>query len=601
MNNIFFQFLKTLILKSPFKISLSLLLATLVSFTESIGLLILIPLLGLIGLQAQDGMVSKTSEIIANIFTMMHLTPTLAIILFIYISVISIHVVLYYSQTIANQLLVNNIFTCLTNELYTAVINTSWQFMSQKKLSDITYTLTLGISSISRGTYFFLQLLVNLVLACVYILFALQISVKITVLVLFLSVTLLVLLNKKIINLYRSSDEFLREDKKFYMVVIEHLNAIKIIKSYNMQEKGFNAFSLATNVISQNSLHTIKSMTKVKCYFDIGKVIFLAFVLYVSVEILGLHIGSVILLVFVFSRTMPLFSNLQHGFLEITKMLPSFKDFLDLKKECYLNKEAKSDKLEKIKLNNYIQVKNISFTYSKEKPGLFSNLNLTIEASKVTAIVGSSGSGKSTICDMIMGLITPSAGQILVDNIPLNPSNIQSWREQIGYVTQDSFLFHDTIKNNLLWANPNANNEDIQQALKLAACEEFISNTPQGIETIIGDRGILLSGGERQRLTLARALLRKPSLLILDEATSSLDSENEKQIQKSIEALQGQITILVIAHRLSTIRKSDIIYILDKGQIIESGTWEELISKEGGELINMRKAQDVLEVSTVVR
>ena len=594
MNDTFFQYLKTLILKLPYKISLSLLLTTIVSFTESIGLLILIPLLGLIGLQVQGNMGSKTSELISTIFTIIHLKPTLAFILFIYISVISIHALLYYIQTIANQDLVNNFFTSLTNELYTAVVNSNWQFVSQKKLSDISHTLTLSINSVSIGTYYFLQFLVSLTLVCVYILFAIQISAKITLLILFLTAALSVLLNKKVINLYKSSSKFLREDKKFYAVVIEHLNAIKTIKSCNLQKKSFNTFSLATDTISQNSLNTIESMTRVKCYFNLGKVMFLALVLYISIEILGLHTGSVILLVFIFSRAMPLFSNIQHSFLEVVNMLPAFKDFLDLRKECLLNKEVEFTKQEKITLNNCIQIKDISFTYGSEKSKLFSNLNLIIDANKITAIVGSSGSGKSTICDMIMGLITPDAGQILIDNIPLDSSNIHSWREQIGYVTQDAFLFHDTIKNNLLWANPTANDNDIKQALKLAACEEFIFSLPQGIETIVGDRGILLSGGERQRLTLARALLRKPSLLILDEATSSLDSENERQIQKSIEALQGQMTILVIAHRLSTIHKSDIIYVLDKGQIVESGTWQTLTRKESGKFINMHRAQDSL-------
>jgi ATP-binding cassette subfamily C protein len=190
-----------------------------------------------------------------------------------------------------------------------------------------------------------------------------------------------------------------------------------------------------------------------------------------------------------------------------------------------------------------------------------------------------------------MGLIIPDQGHIRVDGIELNSERVKAWRDQIGYVPQDTFLFHDTLRSNLLWAKPDAKEEEIIQALRFAASEEFVSGLPKGMETILGDRGILLSGGERQRLALARALLRKPSLLILDEATSSLDSENEKRIQNAIEKLHGQMTILVISHRLSTIRGVDMIHVIEEGQLVESGTWDELVVKENGRFRNLYQAQ----------
>ena len=206
------------------------------------------------------------------------------------------------------------------------------------------------------------------------------------------------------------------------------------------------------------------------------------------------------------------------------------------------------------------------------------DLNIKIKAGKTTAIVGPSGAGKSTIADMVMGFIKPDSGQILVDKIPVSSENLHSWRDKIGYVAQDTFLFNDTIRNNLLLANPDSTEEEIKEALKLASADEFTFKLPQGIDTVVGDRGVLLSGGEKQRLALARALLRKPSILILDEATSNLDSENEMKILDSIEKLHGNITILIIAHRLSTIQNADIIYLIESGNLVESGTWNELIS-----------------------
>ena len=160
----------------------------------------------------------------------------------------------------------------------------------------------------------------------------------------------------------------------------------------------------------------------------------------------------------------------------------------------------------------------------------------------------------------------------------------------MGYVPQETFLFHDTIRQNLLWVRPGASEADLWHALEMAAADVFVSRLPEGLDTVIGDRGIQLSGGECQRLALARALLTKPSLLILDEATSSLDTENEKQIQAVLEQLKGQLTILVIAHRLSTLRPAERIIILNDGRIVEAGTWDELTGIEDGHLQAMLEA-----------
>jgi ATP-binding cassette subfamily C protein len=187
----------------------------------------------------------------------------------------------------------------------------------------------------------------------------------------------------------------------------------------------------------------------------------------------------------------------------------------------------------------------------------------------------------------------PDRGRVLVDGTPLRAELIRPWRKQIGYVAQDTFLFHDTVRANLLWARPDADDQEIKWALRSAAAEQLVRDLPYGMETVVGDRGVRLSGGERQRLALARALLRRPSLLILDEATSALDSENEKRIQKAIEQLHGRMTILVITHRISTIRDADVIHVLERGRLLETGDWNALISKEDGRFRAMYAAQSV--------
>jgi ATP-binding cassette subfamily C protein len=255
---------------------------------------------------------------------------------------------------------------------------------------------------------------------------------------------------------------------------------------------------------------------------------------------------------------------------------------MNLEEECRKATEPQI-KLENVEFKSEIEFNNVSFHYNTENESFSINeINLKMDAGKTTAIVGLSGAGKSTVCDLVMGLIKPFKGQIFIDKIPLTPDNASSWRNQIGYVAQDTFLFNDTVRNNLLFADEEAEEKDIIESLKLASADEFVLKLDKRLDTLIGDRGVILSGGERQRLALARALLRKPALLILDEATSNLDSKNEKNILDSIENLHGDMSILMIAHRLSSIKNADIIYLMDKGKIIESGSWEELISIKDG-------------------
>ena len=211
----------------------------------------------------------------------------------------------------------------------------------------------------------------------------------------------------------------------------------------------------------------------------------------------------------------------------------------------------------------------------------------------MTALVGRSGGGKSTITDIVLGLQVPESGQVLFDGIDLSKWKQNSIREKVGYVPQDPMLFHASIRDNLLWVNESATEQELWESLELANASEFIRELPQGIETIVGERGMRLSGGQRQRVVLAQALLRKPELMILDEATSSLDSESERLIQQAIEKISKKTTILVIAHRLSTVAKADYLYVLDHGHIAEEGSFSSLVEKEEGMLRSLINAQEL--------
>ncbi len=231
-------------------------------------------------------------------------------------------------------------------------------------------------------------------------------------------------------------------------------------------------------------------------------------------------------------------------------------------------------------IDGRVEFRNVTFGYDKDMPVLH-EVNFAAEPGSVTALVGPSGSGKSTLISLIAQFHLPDSGEILVDGRQVRDYTLRSFREQLGVVFQDNFLFAGTVRDNLLYVRPDATEEELEHAARLSHCMEFIEGFPDGFDTLIGERGVKLSGGQRQRLAIARALLANPRLLILDEATSSLDSESEAAIQEGLATLMEGRTTFVIAHRLSTIRHANQILVLEHGRIVERGTHEELLRAEG--------------------
>ncbi len=249
---------------------------------------------------------------------------------------------------------------------------------------------------------------------------------------------------------------------------------------------------------------------------------------------------------------------------------------VDIKSNINLNTDL--PKINLIKGN--IKFENINFNYqSNEQNKVLKNINILIEGGQMTALVGHSGSGKSTLMSLIPRIYTPKSGKIFIDEQLIDQINLRSLREQISIVDQNTTLFDDTVLNNIKYAKPSATNEEIYQAAELAMCTDFINNLSKKYETLIGENGVKLSGGEKQRLSIARAFLKDSKIILLDEATSSLDSEIEEKIQKAIEKLTTNKTTIVIAHRLSTILNSNQIYVLDNGNIVASGRHDELLNK----------------------
>jgi ATP-binding cassette, subfamily C, bacterial len=563
---------------------------------------LLVPLLQVVGLDLGGGAVGRISGFITSIFDSVGLRPTLISILGLYVLVISARAFAMSWQAVVSSTIGQQFKVHLRQRLYRAIVNTDWLFFSRSRSSDFTHALTTELDRVGRATRILLRLIAEVGVAAVYIVVAVFLSPAVSALACISAAGLMLLLRGKMQATRAGMKEATRATKGLYAASNEQLSGTKTIKSYGAEERNVAIFSRFTERIAQMYIDAARHGAAAQRWLNIGMVLVLSLVVYVSIEILDTSASQLLLLLYLFAMITRLLSRVQAHHHDFAIDSQAFTTVTEVEARCEAAAEPEPARSEGIELREAARLEGVSFAYQDSgEPLVISDLDLTILAGKTTAIVGPSGAGKSTIADLIMGLIQPYEGRVLVDERPLRAEQRRAWRSQIGYVPQDTFLFHDTVRENLLWARPGASDGEIREALRLAAAEDFVSRLPEGMETVLGDRGVRLSGGERQRLALARALLRKPSLLILDEATSNLDSENERRIQSAIEELHGSTTILIITHRLFTTRSADEIYVLEHGRSVESGDIDTLVARKQGRFLELCKAQSIDTVTLVGR
>lgn len=358
----------------------------------------------------------------------------------------------------------------------------------------------------------------------------------------------------------------------------ESLNGIRVIKGFGAEEQELTIFSNGVNEIFQL---VKKSMTAQALMASAGVLMIgLASAGVMGIgSYLGLDNGEFIsytaMIAFMVAPIIQI-GNIGSQFTEAFAGLDRTEEIMSMDPEE--DEDVRTIKLDAIKGD--ISFNNVSFSY-EEGTEVIHNITFQAKKGSMTALVGTSGSGKSTIAGMAASFLNPQSGKITIDGIDLSKVKLSSYRKKLGVVLQDDFLFEGTIKQNILFSNPEASKEELMEAIKSANVHEFTDRFDDGIETLIGERGVKLSGGQRQRITIARAIIANPRILILDEATSNLDNESESLIQESLKKLMSGRTTFVIAHRLSTIRQADQILVIEDGNIAEEGTHDNLLAKKG--------------------
>jgi ATP-binding cassette subfamily C protein len=571
------DFAKDLFKAFPRPVVINVLLQFCLGLTQGIGLLMLLPLLAFVGLLPTTGAMSPPPAF-SEYFNQLSLVT----ILLIFCIVIFIHALVRRSQSILTVDIENNYANLTRTRLYKALCQSGWLFLGNQKSADLTHTLTIEVQRTSHMVKLSFELVSTLLLSAVYVAVGLLLHPGLLLTALSCGLLLFVLLRSytREANLHGIKSQ--HHMKQMFTDIIDLFSGMKTIKSQAKESDMQVRFSQSCDELALSHKRFARANSSTAMFHEMGAVIFIVVVVYFAIEVLQVNSTVLLILLLTFARLMPRLSLILRLMQQLLNHLPAFDAICKLHHQCRENAEEdyKKGAQQKVELKKQIQLDNVSYQ-NGERQSLRS-INITIPVQSTIALVGRSGAGKTTLADIIAGLSVPSDGQVLLDAVPLNADNRLLWRRSISYVTQEPFLFHDTIRANLLWLNTDATEQDLWQALELAAAKVFVEALPLGLETILGDRGMNLSGGEKQRVALARALINHPDLLILDEATSALDVENERLIQQALEHLHGKMTIVLIAHRLSTIQNADQIYVLDRGAVIQSGQWHELSGNKQG-------------------
>jgi len=582
--------------KYPKMVSGYFILNILSAFFSLISLAMLAPFLTLIfGLQ-QDGTVTasrfKLGGLSDSLYdTLSNLTQTsdgrikaLAIICMIVILAIVLKNIFLYSSMYVLTPIRNNIINDMRTDMFTKILQLPVGFFNEQRKGDIMSKLTNDLQDVEFSTISFLESFFREpILITLYLFAMINLSPELSLfLLLFLPIAGLII-GRIGRSLKKVSNSVQIKLGEILSTIEETLGGIRVVKAFNAEQQQLDKFKKENTELLQIKNHTIRRRDLASPVSETLGIVAVCCVLYY---------GGSLVLNKSFTLNGPDFLTFIAIFTQIINPLKAFstasyniqKGAASIERIQRLIKEEQSiqEDPNPIAINGFkdsIELKNVGFAYQDRI--ILQNINLNIKKGQTIALVGSSGAGKSTLADLIPRFHDATTGEVLIDGVNIKRFKMEDLRNLMGIVTQEPILFNDTIEANIALGNLHAQPEQIEQAAKIANAHEFVQRKEEGYQTFVGDRGSKLSGGEKQRVTIARAVLKNPPILILDEATSSLDTESEKWVQDAINHLMKDRTSIIIAHRLSTVRHADEIIVLDKGMIAERGKHEELIAQNG--------------------
>ena len=465
------------------------------------------------------------------------------------------------------------------DDLLENLFKSRWEFFTKINSGSLLNTLGRELPIVGDTLGHITLLLAQSVQLIIYFSIPLFINFKMTIIVMLFSLFFFIIIMFFNKISFKLGKENIQTANKTLGFLNEILSAIKLIFSYYTQKKSKDNYLKLFDLHAKITLKTqTLSIFVSKIFLPLSLLSVIISVAYAISN--GVPLSQAAAVMWSLLLAVPILNSIFQSSISLKNFIPSYNQI----RAFNINAKKHPEKNGMIKFENLkkdISFKNISFTYPGRQKTL-DNINLSIKKNEITAVVGESGSGKSTILDLILSLQKPDKGSLQIDGNDLNEINIESYRKKIGIVFQEPFLLEMSIKENLKWFSDtkNISDEEIYSALKTSNCMEFIENLPNKIDTIIGERGSSLSGGQKQRIALARALIRKPEILILDEPTSALDYESENFIINSLNNISGSITIIIVTHKLSILRNVPKIFFISKGKIIENGSFEELSSNK---------------------
>lgn len=431
-----------------------------------------------------------------------------------------------------------------------------------------------GSRSISRAVKIFEKSLISLV----YISIALYIAPFLTIITAIILGLITMIIRYGIEPAYTIGDRVAQANEDIHSTVQDGIEGIRDIKMFQLRDSIFETFQERIDALVRSRIAIKRNQEGIDNLYQFLSAITVFTLIYVGLTFTGLSLGALGVFLFAIFRLAPRISTLNNLYYGLEGDLPHIVRTIEFNEEAKQYGETDNEANERIEGICEVSFDEVSFAYEEGSPVL-KDVSFEVEKGEFVGFVGQSGAGKSTIATLLAGLYRPKDGKILANGVPIESFGMDVWREKVSIVRQNPYIFNDTLLDNLLVANADASMDEVKEVCEIAKVTEFLDDLPDGFQTKLGDEGVRLSGGQKQRVALARALLKDAEILILDEATSDLDSNIEANVQERIEEMEDDYVLLTIAHRLSTIKNADRIYTVESGRITEVGSHQELIDK----------------------